>query len=73
MLSFLNKDIDITNKTKDEIQESLLTQKQFNFKLKDDSSSNKPSKFNPISFIDNNTNTTIYIIVVKQSEKNTLF
>ena len=37
MLSFLNKDINITNKTQEEIQESLLTKTEFNPKSDNES------------------------------------
>ena len=66
MISFLNKDIDITNKTKEEIQESLLTKTQFN--PKSEPESENQSNFSPLEITDDENN-KIYIFVVKVNEK----
>ena len=58
MISFLNKDIDITNKTKEEIQESLLTKKQFDSKTK------IQTNFSPQQLSDDNNN-NIFILIVE--------
>ena len=58
MISFLNKDIDVTNKTKEEIQESLLTKKQFDSKAK------IQTNFSPQQLSDdNNNNIYIYLLL----------
>ena len=58
MISFLNKDIDVTNKTKEEIQESLLTKKQFDSKAK------IQTNFSPHQLSDdNNNNIYIYLLL----------
>ena len=58
MLSFLNKDIDITNKTQEEIQESLLTKTQFNSKSK------TQSDFFPQQIADDSGN-NIFVLIVE--------
>ena len=58
MLSFLNKNIDITNKTQEEIQETLLTKKQF------DSKSESQSNFFPQQIADDNNN-YIFVLIVE--------
>ena len=62
-MSFLNKDIDVTNKTPEEIQESLLTKTQFNPKLEPENQTN----FAPLQITDNNGN-NIYVLIVKVKE-----
>ena len=57
MISFLNKDIDVTNKTKEEIQESLLTKKQFDSKAK------IQTNFSPQQLSDNNNNIYTYLLL----------
>ena len=64
MTSFLNKDIDITNKSQEEIQESLLTQKQFNPKSENESQIN----FAAQEIADDNQN-KIYVLIVKANDK----
>ena len=58
MLSFLNKDLDLTNKTQEEIQETLLTKKQF------DSKSESQSNFFPQQIADDNNN-YIFVLIVE--------
>ena len=65
-MSFLNKDIDITNKTTEEIQESLLTKTQFN--PKSEPESENQTNFAPFEITDD-ANNKIYIFVVKVNEK----
>ena len=59
-MSFLNKDIDITNKTKEEIQESLLTKTQFN--PKSEPESENQSNFSPFEITDDGNN-NIYLYI----------
>ena len=64
MKSFLNKDIDLRNKTQEEFQETLLTKTQFNPKLEPETQ----STFSPLK-VDDDKRNSIFIIVVKISEK----
>ena len=58
MLSFLNKDIDITNKTQEEIQETILIKKQF------DSKAEIQSNFYPQQLADDSGN-HIFVLIVE--------